>query len=95
MVPVFLGGLLRWVLEKTAPNKAEADRREEEGILFGSGLVGGEGLLGVGIAAVAFNLGRSPQGIGTDWAGAAAPFVALASFAALALIFWRMTVRRS
>jgi len=94
MVPVFLGGLLRWVLEKTAPNKAEADRRAEEGILFGSGLVGGEGLLGVGIAAVAFNLGRAPQGIGTGWAGAAAPFVALAAFVSLALIFWRMTVRR-
>jgi putative OPT family oligopeptide transporter len=94
MVPVFLGGLLRWGIEKTAPNAAEKARRQEEGILFGSGLVGGEGLLGVGIAAVAFNLGRAPQGIGPEWAGAAAPFIALAAFVALALLFWRMTVRR-
>jgi putative OPT family oligopeptide transporter len=94
MVPVFLGGLLRYAIGKTARNEAEAARRQEEGILFGSGLVGGEGLLGVGIAAVAFNLGRAPVGIGPEWAGAAAPFVALAAFAALAFLFWRMTVRR-
>jgi putative OPT family oligopeptide transporter len=94
MVPVFLGGLLRYAIKKTARSEAEAARRQEEGILFGSGLVGGEGLLGVGIAAVAFNLGRAPQGIGPEWAGAAAPFVALAAFAALAILFWRMTVRR-
>jgi putative OPT family oligopeptide transporter len=94
MVPVFLGGLLRYVLEKKAANAEEAARRREEGILFGSGLVGGEGLLGVGIAAIAFNLGRAPQGIGPEWAGAAAPFVALAAFVALGAMFWRMTVRR-
>jgi putative OPT family oligopeptide transporter len=94
MVPVFLGGLLRYALQKTAPNETEAARRQDEGILFGSGLVGGEGLLGVGIAAVAFNLGRAPQGIGPEWAGAAAPLVALAVFVALAVMFWRMTVRR-
>ena len=94
MVPVFLGGLLRYGIQKTARNETEAARRQEEGILFGSGLVGGEGLLGVGIAAVAFNLGRAPQGIGPEWAGAAAPLVALAAFAALAVLFWRMTVRR-
>jgi putative OPT family oligopeptide transporter len=94
MVPVFLGGLLRYALQKTAPNETEAARRQDEGILFGSGLVGGEGLLGVGIAAVAFNLGRAPQGIGPEWAGAAAPLVALAVFVALMAIFWRMTVRR-
>lgn len=94
MVPVFLGGLLRLGIEKSAKNKEEAARRREEGILFGSGLVGGEGLLGVAIAAVAFSLGRAPQGIGPEWAGAAAPFVALAAFCALAALFWRMTIRR-
>ncbi|MBI4474848.1 MAG: oligopeptide transporter, OPT family [Acidobacteria bacterium] len=93
MVPVFLGGLLRWAIEKSATSENEAARRREEGVLFGSGLVGGEGLLGVGIAAVAFNLGRAPQGIGPEWAGAAAPFVALAAFALLILTFWRMAVR--
>jgi putative OPT family oligopeptide transporter len=94
MVPVFLGGLLRWGIEKTATTENEAAQRREEGVLFGSGLVGGEGLLGVVIAAVAFNLGRAPEGLGPEWAGAAAPFVALAAFTALAAMFWRMATRK-
>jgi len=93
MVPVFLGGLLRWILEKTAAGEADAAERRENGVLFGSGLVGGEGLLGVVIAAVAFNLGRAPEGLGPEWAGAAAPFVAVAAFALLVATFWRMSAR--
>jgi putative OPT family oligopeptide transporter len=94
MIPVFLGGMLQWLLQKRAAGAAEAAERREEGVLFGSGLVGGEGLLGVLIAAVAFNLGRAPEGIGFEWAGAAAPFVALAAFALLAGAFWRMATRK-
>jgi putative OPT family oligopeptide transporter len=93
MVPVFLGGVLQWLLQKRAASTAEAAARREEGVLFGSGLVGGEGLLGVVVAAVAFNLGRAPEGIGSEWAGTAAPFVALAAFALLAGIFWRRATR--
>jgi putative OPT family oligopeptide transporter len=93
MIPVFLGGVMRWAIEKSAANENEAGRRREEGILFGSGLVGGEGLLGVVIAAVAFNLGRAPTGFGFDWAGAAAPIVALGAFALLAAVFWRLATR--
>jgi putative OPT family oligopeptide transporter len=93
MAPVFLGGLLRWAIEKKAPSEGEAAKRREEGILFGSGLVGGEGLLGVVIAAVAFNLGRAPAGLGYEWAGSAAPLVALGAFALLAATFWRLSTR--
>ncbi len=86
-VPVFLGGLLRLTIEKTADNDDERNERREKGILFGSGLVGGEGLLGVGIAAVAFFQGAPPSGLGHAWAGSAAPWVALAAFALLATVF--------
>lgn len=91
MVPVFLGGLLRWIIEKRARNEADAASRREEGILFGSGLVGGEGLLGVVIAGIAFKLGRAPEGFGSEWAGPAAPLVALTAFAMLAVLFWRLS----
>ncbi|MFQ5863857.1 MAG: OPT family oligopeptide transporter [bacterium] len=87
MVPVFLGGMLRLVLEKRAPTTEEVASRREKGVLFGSGLVGGEGLLGVGIAAVAFIQGKAPTGVGYDWAGAAAPWVALAVFGLLVIGF--------
>lgn len=69
MTPVFLGGMLRWWLERRAPDKETREARRERGVLLGSGFVGGEGLLGVGIAAVAFIAGTKPAGIGTGWLG--------------------------
>jgi hypothetical protein len=36
MVPVFLGGLLRWVIERGASNADEAAKRREGGVLFGN-----------------------------------------------------------
>jgi putative OPT family oligopeptide transporter len=69
MVPIFFGGTLRRFLEKSAPSTEVAEQRRERGVLFGSGLVGGEGLVGVGIAGVAFWLKRRP-GYGSEWAGA-------------------------
>jgi putative OPT family oligopeptide transporter len=94
MVPIFLGGLLRHTMERTSPNKEEASERRGRGILFGSGLVGGEGLLGVAIAAVAFYYKKRPEGIGPEWAGTASPFVGLAAFAALAFFFSRICKKK-
>ncbi|HUP65661.1 MAG TPA: oligopeptide transporter, OPT family [Thermoanaerobaculia bacterium] len=94
MVPIFLGGLLRLTAERRAPDAEEAGARRERGILLGSGFVGGEGLIGVAIAGVAFYLGRAPAGLGWAWAGAAAQWVSLAAFALLALFFWRVATRR-
>jgi hypothetical protein len=91
MVPVFLGGLLRYVAERRAPSAEAAAERREQGTLFGSGLVGGEGLVGVGIAAAAFIAGGAPAGVGTDWSGAAAPWLGLAAFGLLGWVFWRRT----
>ena len=88
MVPIFLGGLLRLWAERSAKSKEVAAARADHGVLLGSGLVGGEGLMGVVIAIVAWSLGRAPQGIGSAWAGAAAPWLAALVFAALILWFW-------
>jgi len=92
--PLFLGGLLRMFLEKKASSPEEASSRREKGVLLGSGLVGGEGLLGIGIAAVAFYQGSAPKGFGFDWAGTAAPFVAFAVFVVLMLVFYRSCIER-
>jgi putative OPT family oligopeptide transporter len=93
MVPVFFGGLLRWAAERQAGSEDEAAAARERGVLFGSGLVGGEGLLGVLIAAVAFARGSAPQGIGYEWAGALAPWLALGVMLLLAWYFWRLSTR--
>jgi putative OPT family oligopeptide transporter len=87
MMTVFLGGLLRLIMEKTSKSEEEKEQRRENGILLGSGFVGGEGLLGVAIAGVAFYYGRAPRGIGDEWAGSFAPILGLAAFGLLAYIF--------
>ena len=93
MFPVFLGGLLRMVLERRAATSTERAARRDTGILFGSGLVGGEGLIGVviaGAAGVAVSRGQAPWSLGYEWAGAAAEWLALALLVALAVFFWRL-----
>jgi len=52
MAPVFLGGGLRWWMERRAKGDEERAQRRERGVLFGSGLVGGQGLMGVVIAGI-------------------------------------------
>ena len=103
MVPVFAGGLLRWFLARRAGSPDEAAGRRERGVLFGSGLVGGEGLMGVGVAGAAFYSGQSPEGFGTGWASrivqylggpeglteAAPSIAALLGFVLLILIYAR------
>ena len=87
MMTVFLGGLLRNIMERTSKSEEDKEQRRENGILLGSGFVGGEGLLGVAIAGVAFYYGRAPRGIGDEWAGSFAPILGLAAFGLLAYIF--------
>ena len=97
MVPVFLGGSLRWLLQRRARNEEDAIARRDRGILLGSGLVGGEGLIGVviaGAAGYAVSSGRSPWSIGYEWAGAAAEWLALALFVGIIYVFWKLTVPR-
>ena len=92
MMPVFLGGLLRLVLQRRAATDEERLARRDSGILLGSGLVGGEGLIGVviaGAAGWAVSRGQTPWSLGFVWAGAAADWLALALFVALIAFFWR------
>jgi putative OPT family oligopeptide transporter len=84
MVPIFLGGLVRLWTDRRANAKARAD----EGVLLGSGLVGGEGLMGLVIAGIALaRAGRVPEGFGTAWAGGFDTLLGLVAFAALILWF--------
>ncbi len=93
MVPVFFGGLLRRFAEQRAASEDAAAERRERGVLFGSGLVGGEGLLGVVIAGVAAATGVAPKGFGYDWAGPLGQPLAAATLAVLIWFFWRLSTR--
>ncbi len=91
MIPIFLGGMIRFWVEKFTKNDKQLEARKETGILLGSGFVGGAGLLGVGIAAVAFiqNKKASELGLGTGWAGNNEWLVTLAGVVAFStLVYW-------
>ena len=64
MTPIFVGGCIRQLVERLNRDDPVAlARKRERGILFGSGLVGGEGLMGVGVALWAFYFDK-PKGVG-------------------------------
>jgi len=93
MVPVYFGGLLRMFSEKGLKTEEEKAERRERGILFGSGLVGGEGLFMVVIAIYAALAGEEWHGFGFEWAGDWAQELAALSFAGLIYYFWRLSTR--
>jgi putative OPT family oligopeptide transporter len=84
MAAVFVGGLLRWFLTRKKAEK-EAERVREQGVLFGSGLVGGGGLTGVVLATwVGVSGGKKIEGIDLGLSHVAVEVVALLAIAAIA-----------
>jgi putative OPT family oligopeptide transporter len=94
MAAVFLGGLTRHVLTRRQPPE-EAERRREQGVLFGSGLVGGGGLTGVVLALwVGLRGGRRIEGFPLDLPDPAAQALALVTILAIVGILVAITLRR-
>jgi len=83
MAAVFLGGLMRWWLTRGV-EPAVAEQRREQGVLFGSGLVGGGGLTGVLLAIwVGVRGGQRIVGFPPDLSEPAANFLALLTIFAI------------
>lgn len=60
MTPVFIGGMIRHYVEKNY--KIESDEKgKDQGVLLGSGLIAGEGLMGVIIAVFAVAMSEAPK----------------------------------
>ncbi|UCG17783.1 MAG: oligopeptide transporter, OPT family [Phycisphaerales bacterium] len=100
MVPVFLGGGLRFVLERRAGSDERKAARRERGVLLGSGLVGGEGLMGVVVAGVVagviwlhskgiLDTTDVPLTVGHDWAAGVPDALAIVVFGLLVVFFVR------
>jgi putative OPT family oligopeptide transporter len=95
MAPVFLGGMVRYFLTRKQSDEVVAERREK-GVLFASGLVGGEGLMGVGLALAVFATGgRKITGISGDWPEWILQAGALLSIVAILYIIARAATRRT
>lgn len=54
-IPIFLGGLIRFCVEKS--RKTEIDESKDQGVLLGSGFIAGEAIMGVGLAIVLYVAG--------------------------------------
>jgi len=81
MTPIYVGGLVRYFVEKRAgSDKKLKEKAGEKGILLGSGFIAGEGIAMVGVAAYAFIKKATPEGIGLVWPGNLGDFIALAAF---------------
>ncbi|MCG8461978.1 MAG: oligopeptide transporter, OPT family [Holophagales bacterium] len=86
-VPIFAGGLLRWAMSRHRGKAGETSDARDHGVLFGSGLIAGEALVGIGLA-------------GAIAAGIALPIVlldhwlpSLLVFGAVVAYFWRVARR--
>jgi putative OPT family oligopeptide transporter len=84
MAAVFAGGMLRWLLTRKQPHE-EVNSRRKQGVLFASGLVGGEGLMGVGLAVVVLMTGEKIGGLPVSFSGW---LTSLISLIAIAAIIW-------
>ncbi len=53
--PIFVGGLIRWYMEKRKKYKDEQQKKDcvDKGVLYASGMIAGEGLVGIILAIVA------------------------------------------
>lgn len=81
MTPIYVGGILRYFVEKRAGKDQELKRKKsEKGVLLGSGFIAGEGIAMVGVAAYAFIKKAKPEGLGLTWPGNIGDFVSLAAF---------------
>jgi putative OPT family oligopeptide transporter len=83
---IFCGGVIRWLADKVAArrklNAAQRTRTENAGVLVASGLIAGEALMGLGVAAYVFFANREFPAFAT---GSAADSIAPLVLAALAI----------
>ncbi|MCP4634598.1 MAG: oligopeptide transporter, OPT family [candidate division Zixibacteria bacterium] len=91
--PIMAGGIISMIVKKTSP-KDIFKKREERGILFGSGLVAGDALIGVMsagliVAIPAFKAYNDSHGEGL--VGSFGPWLSLIAFTLTCLIFWNIT----
>lgn len=86
--PVMVGGFVRWLVNRSTKNLKLRAAREDNGVLFASGLIAGESLIGVVIAvllASGVSIPANPL-ISSGW-------VPVILFAIIAFFLWLTAVR--
>jgi putative OPT family oligopeptide transporter len=91
---IFVGGLIRWVGDRLSAARGLRTEAEERGTLIASGLIAGEAVLGIALAALALNPAIPSLADGLGLAGwrpgvAATATLSLAAFVTLAWVLAR------
>lgn len=97
MTPVFIGGCVRALVDKKSdtPDQKGKAKKTDQGILLASGLIAGEGLMGIGVAVAALILGQQPQGIGIAFEGITGSFVSLGVLLLLGAYLYRTGTKKN
>ena len=92
MTPVFIGGMIRHFIEKKyGSDKEKAKTGKDQGILLGSGLIAGEGLMGVVIAVMAVAMSKIPKLFEINWSpGWLGEIVSVIFFTLLGMYLYRI-----
>lgn len=92
MTPIFVGGVIRRITEARNRHALTdfAEKQTDTGVLLGSGLIAGEGIMGVTIAAFAVFTGTRPAGLPFGLEGIPGEVVSFAAFLALGYYIYRM-----
>lgn len=93
MAAVFVGGLLRLMLS-WKQNEAVSGSRRKNGILFSSGLVGGEGLMGLCIAIAVLVKGSKISGFPLPVSASGMSLIAVAALLAIAAMIARAALAK-
>lgn len=93
MAAVFVGGLLRLALSWKAGESVSGTRRKN-GILFSSGLVGGEGLMGLFIAIAVLVKGSKVSGFALPVSAGISSLIAVAALAVIVAMIARAALAK-
>lgn len=85
-VPILVGGLVRHFVHRDADDAVNEAR--DPGILFGSGLIAGEALMGIAIAAAIYLGADLPVVLIDNW------LVSLVVFGAIVALYWKIARTR-
>ncbi len=106
--PMMVGGAVKWLIDKKK-GLSEKERKDADanGILYSSGLIAGEGLVGIALAVLAIIPAGKDQTVGDLWGSFLSDLIpalgdvrvgniiGLAAFALLTLSLWKFCFRRA
>lgn len=95
LTPVFVGGTVRYFVEKYTKKRNDQSEIRQRGILLGSGLIAGEGVMGILLALYAFIVGARPAGIDLGFGAGASQFIAFLVFVILIVYMVKNVTKRS